>query len=191
MQGLERVGDNPFEIHWKPFQLNPEMPEEGMDRATYLERKFGGKENALRVYLDIDTAAKESGLSMNFAGIQRTPNTMDAHRLIKWAALEGVQTRVVERLFKSYFLEGKDISKPSVLEKIGVAAGMKIEVLRRLLSGETERLWVRDEDNAARARGIKGVPFFIIDNHYAISGAQTATVWEDIISEICAKAAQI
>lgn len=92
-RALEKHPDHPFEIEWHPFQLNPEMPEGGMDRRAYLETKFGGRENAARVYARIDEAAQGAGLGINWEGIEVTPNTLDAHRLIHWARVEGRQRR--------------------------------------------------------------------------------------------------
>ena len=114
-RALSKHPDHPFEIEWHPFQLNPTMPAEGMDRREYLETKFGGKENAVRVYSNIAEAAKVAGLNINFEGIKTTPNTINAHRLIHWAGLEGRQTAVVSKLFKAYFVEGRDIGSNDVL----------------------------------------------------------------------------
>ncbi|MEO0914157.1 MAG: DsbA family oxidoreductase, partial [Pseudomonadota bacterium] len=100
---LNERPDFRFEIRWRPFQLNPDMPPEGMDRRAYLEQKFGGKEGALRVYGQIADAAEAAGLEIDFAAIKRTPNTIDAHRLIRWAEAEAAQGPVVSQLFDRYF----------------------------------------------------------------------------------------
>ena len=114
-RALEAHPDHPFVIEWHPFQLNPDMPPEGMDRRAYLEAKFGGREAAVQVYARIAEAAKAAGLSIAFDKIERTPNTLDAHRLIHWAGVEGRQTAVVTRLFKAYFEAGQDIGDRDVL----------------------------------------------------------------------------
>ena len=102
-RALEAHPEHPFTIEWHPFQLNPEMPEGGMDRRDYLETKFGGRENAAKVYGRIDEAAKAAGLSINWEGITKTPNTLNAHRLIHWAGIEGAQTAVCRLAFQGLF----------------------------------------------------------------------------------------
>ena len=110
-RALEQRPDHPFVIEWHPFQLNPDMPREGMDRRTYLEAKFGGKDGAVQAYAPVVEHAKTAGLDINFEAMQRTPNTLDAHRLILWAGIEGRQTAVISSLFKAYFVEGLDIGE--------------------------------------------------------------------------------
>ncbi|MEO1293562.1 MAG: DsbA family oxidoreductase, partial [Pseudomonadota bacterium] len=112
-----------LDLQWRPFQLNPEMPADGMDRRAYLEAKFGGKEGAVRVYSAIQSAAEEDGLEIAFDKIERTPNTIDAHRLIRWARIDNAQNAVVDALFRRYFVEGDDISNPEVLTETAIAAG--------------------------------------------------------------------
>ena len=102
-RALERAGDHPFEIEWHPFQLNPDMPAEGADRRSYLEAKFGGKAQAAQAYARVTDVAAAAGLVFNFEAIERTPNTLNAHRLILWAGIEGRQSRVVSELFRAYF----------------------------------------------------------------------------------------
>jgi predicted DsbA family dithiol-disulfide isomerase len=155
-----------------------------MDRREYLETKFGGQEEAIKVYSNIDKTAHESGLLMNFAGIKRTPNTIDAHRLIHWAGIEGKQNIIVDRLFKSYFQEGRDISEKSVLTRIANAAGMDQEVIRRLLESDADIDDIKARDTDARKKGIQGVPAFVVANEYVVQGAQTTDVWNNIIKEI-------
>ena len=133
-RALESRPNHPFTIEWHPFQLNPEMPEDGMDRRAYLEGKFGGKENAIKAYMPVAEHAEKAGLKMNLEGIKTTPNTINAHRLIHWAGIEGVQTPIVSALFKAYFIEGRDIGDIDVLADVADTGGMDAAVTRKLYS---------------------------------------------------------
>ena len=183
-RALEKHPDHPFTIEWHPFQLNPDMPDAGMDRRTYLETKFGGKENAVRVYSQIADAAKAAGLEIDFEAMQRTPNTIDAHRLIHWAGLEGRQTAVVSRLFKAYFVEGKDIGDRDVL--LGIAEGVCMDraMTERLFDSDADLEDIRARDAHARDRGVTGVPTFVVANQHVLPGAQPAELWTQVIDEI-------
>ena len=183
-RALEANPDHDFIIEWHPFQLNPTMPAAGMDRREYLETKFGGQEAAVKVYAQIDQAARDNGLDLNLGGIKRTPNTIDAHRLIHWAGIEGKQNAVVDRLFKAYFKEGRDISEHSVLSRIASAVGMDGDVTRQLLEGDSDIGDIRTRDAKSREAGVNGVPCFIVDNHYVVNGAQPTEMWENVIKEI-------
>ena len=183
-RALELNPTHNFIIEWHPFQLNPTMPKDGMDRREYLEAKFGGQKEAIEVYSNIDKTATETGLSLNFGGIKRTPNTIDAHRLIHWAGIEGKQNSIIDRLFKAYFQEGRDISEHSVLTRIASAAGMDQDVVRSLLKSDADKEDIKARDTDARKRGIQGVPAFVIANEYVIQGAQTIDIWDNIIKEI-------
>jgi len=183
-RALELNPTHNFIIEWHPFQLNPTMPKDGMDRREYLEAKFGGQKEAIEVYSNIDKTATETGLSLNFGGIKRTPNTIDAHRLIHWAGIEGRQNSIIDRLFKAYFQEGRDISEHSVLTRIASAAGMDQDIVRNLLKSDADKEDIKARDTDARKRGIQGVPAFVVANEYVIQGAQTIDIWDNIIKEI-------
>ena len=183
-RALELNPTHNFIIEWHPFQLNPTMPKDGMDRREYLEAKFGGQKEAIEVYSNIDKTATETGLSLNFRGIKRTPNTIDAHRVIHWAGIEGRQNSIIDRLFKAYFQEGRDISEHSVLTRIASAAGMDQDVVRNLLKSDADKEDIKARDTDARKRGIQGVPAFVVANEYVIQGAQTIDIWDNIIKEI-------
>ncbi|MEX0371218.1 MAG: DsbA family oxidoreductase, partial [Tateyamaria sp.] len=135
-RALEANPDHPFVIEWHPFQLNPDMPAEGMDRRAYLEGKFGGKEGAVRAYAPVVEHAEQAGLKIDFEGMKRTPNTLDAHRLIHWAGIEGKQTAAVSALFKAYFVEARDIGATEVLADIADSIGMDASVVLRLLKSD-------------------------------------------------------
>jgi len=185
-RALEQVGDHPFEIEWHPFQLNPEMPAGGMDRREYLEHKFGGREGALKAYAPVVEAAEAAGLELDFAGIQRTPNTLNAHRLIHWAGYEGRQTPVVSALFRAYFKEARDIGDLDVLADIADGAGLDAAMMRKLLQGDADADDIRARDAWARERGVTGVPTFIVGQRHAVPGTQPADLWVKVIKELAA-----
>ena len=168
--------------------LNPTMPSEGMDRRAYLEAKFGGKEGAVRAYLPVAQQAEAAGLKMDLEGIGRTPSTIDAHRVIHWAELEGCQTAVVSALFQAYFVDGRDIGAADVLADIADGSGMDASVVLRLLESQADRAEIAERDAAARAMGINAVPTFIVAGRHAVPGAQPPELWEKVIAELAAGA---
>lgn len=181
---IEAHGSNPFDIRWRPFQLNPTMPPEGMERQEYLNWKFGGAEAAARIYGSIEAMAEESGVEVNFAAITRTPNTVDAHRVIRWAGPMGVQSAVKQELLERYFQRGEDVGDHAILAEAAEAAGMERDVVARLLEGDADRAEVIAEDEQARAMGVNGVPTFILAGQYVLTGAQDTDVWLRVIKEI-------
>ena len=183
-QALESFPAANFLILWKPFQLNPELPQTGMDRVEYLQTKFGGESEAALAYGPIKEAAKKNKIKIEFEKIKRTPNTLNAHRLIFWAGLEGLQSRIVSRLFKAYFQEGIDISSINELIILAKSAGMKSELVKRLFYLNEDITTITELDLASRKIGIKGVPLFILGNEYVISGAKKATFWKKVFNEI-------
>ena len=164
--------DLPLRIRWRAFQLNPNMPAEGMERQAYLNLKFGGSDNATMIYDRIRAAGAGDGIDFAFEAIRRTPNTLESHRLVRWATDTGRQTEVVEALFQAYFFRGADIGARSVLVEAAVAAGLDREESEEFLSGDLYRAEVSDEDRQARALGIDGVPCFIFNGRHALAGAQ-------------------
>ncbi|MEM9797990.1 MAG: DsbA family oxidoreductase [Pseudomonadota bacterium] len=185
-RAMERRTEHPFTLEWHPFQLNPDMPPEGMERRAYLEGKFGGKDGAVRAYAPILEAAEAAGLDIDFGAIERTPNTLDAHRLIHWAGLEGRQTPVATGLFRAYFEEGRDIGDVPTLVEIGAAAGLDAAMLTRLFDSDADADDIRARDAHARARGVTGVPTFVLANQHVLRGAQPTELWEQVIDEIAA-----
>jgi predicted DsbA family dithiol-disulfide isomerase len=175
---------NPFTIEWHPFQLNPEMPLAGMNRQDYLEQKFGGKQNAYRVYSRISSTAVKAGLNLELQLIKKTPNTLNAHRLIHWAGIEGLQNSVVSALFESYFVKGEDIGDLSTLVKIGASVGLDKDLISKLLKEDTELIEIKQRDANSRERGVTGVPTFIIANTHVLPGAQTEELWSSILLDI-------
>ena len=183
-RALEANPNHAFEIEWHPFQLNPDMPAEGRDRREYLETKFGGKARAVEVYTRVEQAARDAGLEIDFANIPRIPNTLNAHRLIHWAGLEGRQTAVVSALFRAYWTQGRDIGDIATLTAIAGECGLDMAMTERLLGTEADAEDIRARDIHARQRGVSGVPCFVIANQYVVSGAQPPQVWAQVIGEL-------
>ncbi|MBV0912137.1 DsbA family oxidoreductase [Anianabacter salinae] len=182
--------NHPFVIEWHPYQLNPDMPAGGMDRRTYLEAKFGGKAQAVQVYARIEEAAQEAGLSIDFSKIERTPNTLDAHRLIHWAGIEQRQTAAVSALFKAYFEDGRDIGAHEVLADIADGIEMDAALVHRLLESDADIEDIRARDAWARERGVTGVPTFVVGQRHAVPGAQPPELWTGVIAEMLAESEQ-
>lgn len=183
-RALEAVPNHPFIIEWHPFQLNPDMPRDGMDRRAYLEAKFGGKKGAVRAYAPVVEHAQKAGLNIDFEAMQRTPNTLDAHRLIHWAGIEGKQTAAVSSLFKAYFTEGRDIGNRETLADLADGIGLDASVILRLLQSDADEELIRERDAHSRKMGVNSVPTFIVANKHAVPGAQPTEVWKQVITEI-------
>ncbi len=171
-QAMARRPDIRFEIDWRPFQLNPGLPPEGMDRIAYLTAKMGSVERVKPIYEQIAAVGRELGIAFNFEGIKQSPNTLRAHCLVLWARPSGSQDAVVEALFKAFFVENRDIGDQDVLVDIASSCGMDGAVVRDLLDRGAGLDRLRQEEGVARGAGVGGVPFFIIEGRYTLSGAQ-------------------
>jgi predicted DsbA family dithiol-disulfide isomerase len=163
-----------FSVHWNPFQLNPDMPPEGRDRAAYRAWKFGSPEKAAALDERITEAAAAVGLDFRTDLMTRTPNTIDAHRLIWFAGQNGVQDQVMEIVFKAYFIEGRDIGDHAVLADCAEAAGLPRPAVLDFLAGNLAAAEMRAADQAAREAGVSGVPSFFLDGYGLFSGAMPA-----------------
>jgi predicted DsbA family dithiol-disulfide isomerase len=163
-------------LRWKAFQLNPQMPAEGMERRRYLELKFGGPAGARQVYDQIREIGAEEAIDFTFDKIERTPNTLDSHRLIRHAAKPGRQNEVVQALFDAYFLEAGDIGDHEVLIAAAQKAGLDPDEARAYLASGEHRDTVNAEDSHARHIGIQGVPTYILNDKYVLSGAHPPEV---------------
>lgn len=183
-RALESEPNHPFAIEWHPFQLNPDMPADGMDRRAYLEGKFGGKEGAVRAYAPVVEHAEKAGLKINFEAMQRTPNTLNAHRLIHWAGIEGRQTAAVSALFKAYFVDARDIGDAEVLADIADGIEMDASVVTRLLATDEDMEDIRKRDAHSREMGINSVPTFIVGGRHAVPGAQPPELWKKVLAEL-------
>jgi predicted DsbA family dithiol-disulfide isomerase len=184
MRAVAAAEAHPFALSWRPYQLDPDLPPEGVDRAVHMAGKFPDAAGLERAHARIAAMGAESGITYNFNRIAWAPNTIDAHRVIHWAAAEGLQTRTAMALFRRYFELGEDISDPGVLASAAAEAGLDPAVIGQLLEGDAEREAIRGEADAAREMGVTGVPTFILGGRYAISGAQPPEFWSDLIGRI-------
>ena len=177
------------DVRWRPFQLDPTLPKEGRPRRDYLESKFGGAEHARQAYVAIREAGAAEGIPFDFDAIAVSPNTLDAHRLIRWSASAGyaAQDRLIEILFRMYFTEGKNIGDTVVLLEAATEAGMDAVVVEALLHSDADRPDVAEEIATAHRMGVTGVPCFILDGRYAVMGAQPAESLARALSEVSAE----
>lgn len=171
-RAMAMAGRDDLLIAWRPFQLNPDMPAEGMSRDSYLTAKFGSSDRTQKIYGAIAETGAGEGIEFRFDRIQRTPNTLASHRLVKYAAAHERQDPVVEALFKAYFMDGRDVGSIEVLADIAGEAGLTRDDALAYLGSLEDRDEVMAADVYARRLGINGVPCFIVNRKYAVSGAQ-------------------
>ena len=161
-------------VRWHPFQLNPDLPPQGIPRKAYLHAKFGGETRAAEIYARVKAVGTEVGIAFDFDRIEIQPNTLAAHRLIAWAQERedaGSTSELVERLFQAYFLQGRAIGEPDELARIASEAGLELAAAQAMLASTENLAAVSAEDREARNVGINGVPFFIFNGGTALSGA--------------------
>jgi predicted DsbA family dithiol-disulfide isomerase len=187
---LALLGQTQARVQWRPFQLDPTIPPGGVDRRQYLQAKFGSGARAGALYSNIKKAGEEVGIAFDFDAIKISPNTLDAHRLISWAAAEGRQDAAVERLFADYFLAGRDIGDHQVLAEAAEAAGMDGARVKERLAGDEDRETVAHQVADAARAGIRGVPTFIFDGRYALSGAQASETLAEVARQVIAEKAE-
>ncbi len=161
-----------IDLAYRVFQLNPDMPREGMDRKEHLRKKFGESKGPSSIMDALMEAGDELGIEFNFSRIARMPNTLDAHRLIRWSHSAGCQPELVEIIFRRYFTDGADISDHAVLLDIARETGMDTAIIGDLLARDSDTDLIRAEDATARRIGIQGVPSYVIANKYLLVGAQ-------------------
>lgn len=184
-QALESVqAQATARIFWRPFQLNPTMPKAGMDRRVYLEAKFGGPGEMKAIQDRVAAVGTSVGIEFVFDRIARTPNTFDAHRLIRFAQQQGRQDEVVEELFHGYFTEGLNIGQPEILVSLAVRAGLDGEAVVRLLHAQEGVDAVRQEEAHGHQLGIRGVPYFVLNGKAALSGAQPVDTFVSAIKQV-------
>jgi predicted DsbA family dithiol-disulfide isomerase len=168
---------------WHPFQLNPDLPADGVARSDYLRAKFG-TDNTQGLYARVRGAAQTVGLSLDMESIARQPNTIAAHALLELAAEEGCQDAMAEALFRAYFQQGRDLTDHEVLRAIAQLGGLSEPAIDRALSDAALHQRVADADRRAREAGISGVPCFIINRRSAVSGAQGAEVLLEVMEDV-------
>lgn len=174
-----------FDVKWRPYQLDITVPRGGMDRQAYMRMKFGEDPNKIvEMYKLIAAEGAKDGIEFDFTSIQRRPNTLDSHRLIRWAEGHGVQDEVVERLFIAYFENGEDIGDVRVLADIADISGMDGVVTAQMLEEGTDLELVAREDQIAREMGVTGVPAMIFGGKLAVSGAREPQVLVSVIDRV-------
>jgi predicted DsbA family dithiol-disulfide isomerase len=175
--------DVSFEVFWRPYRLDPTIPREGVDRRAYLRAKFGDTPRSSAMGDAIRSEGAGEGIEFAFDKIAKSPNTLDSHRLVRWSASAGVQDEVVERLFRAYFIDGKDIGDATELAAVAADAGMDGELVASLLASDADLESVEREAGLANEMGITGVPTFIFDSKLMISGAREAELLARVIDK--------
>jgi len=171
-------------VRYRPFQLDPDLPAEGRERQAYMKAKFGDLGRVDEIHRRLADMGADVGIAFAFDRIERTPNTLDAHRLIRWAAAEGKGDEMVERLFALYFEEGEDIGDTAVLAAAAEAVGLDGAEIRDRLDAGVDRDEVAAEVAEAGRIGVTGVPFTILAGKYGLSGAQSTEVFADAINRV-------
>ncbi len=176
----------PFDVHYRPYRLDPLVPREGLDRAAYMTARFGADGKIREAHAAIAAEGAKEDILFDWGAITRMPSTVDSHRLIRWAHAQGVQDEVVERLFISYFENGEDISDIRTLSDIADMCGMDGQEVADLLESDTDIALVEREDALAREMGVTGVPAMIFGNKIAVSGAREPEVLAMVIDKVLA-----
>lgn len=179
-------------VHWRPFQLDPTIPPEGRDRREYMLGKFGSEERIREIHARIEPLGAAEGIAFDFDAIRIAPNTLDAHRVIRWAGAAGedVQNRLVRLLFRLNFEEGKNLGDHAVLIEGAREAGMDTAVVETLLPTDADVEAVRTEIATASRMGVTGVPCFLLEGKYAVMGAQDIATLADAIRQVAAAKAR-
>lgn len=191
-KAVAAVGDVDVHIRWRPFQLDGTIPPQGMDRRQYMLAKFGSEQRIREIHARIEPLGAAEGISFAFDAIKVAPNTLDAHRVIRWAGAAGedIQNRLARRLFQLNFVEGANIGDHAVLIGAAREAGMDASVVETLLPTDADVEAVRTEIATASRMGITGVPCFLLEGKYAVMGAQEADALADAIRQVAAAKAR-
>lgn len=188
-QALEMHGGEGITLVWRPFQLDASIPPGGVARKAYLEKKFGA-ERAKEVGNTIREFGHAVGIEFRFDLIEKSPNTMDSHRLIRWAGTAGCQNEMVDSLFRRYFEQGQDIGSHEVLIEAADEVDMDTDIVRDLLSKDADRELIAREDAMAREIGIQGVPSFVINSQWVVTGAQEPDTLVRMFNKLLAREAE-
>ena len=191
LRTIRRRPDLLFDLVWRPFLLNPDMPRGGMARPDYVVRKFGGEDRARRLYASITEIGRAEGVLFRFERLRRTPSSVDAHRLVRFAARYGCADAMVEALFSAHFTDGRDIGDPAVLVAVAEAVGLDGMAVQRFLPTEEETDLVHADNLRAHRLGINGVPCFVIGGRHAIAGAQEPEVIERLLDVATVEAVEL
>jgi predicted DsbA family dithiol-disulfide isomerase len=184
-RALAQRPDIAFDVKWRPYRLDPTLPPEGMDRQVYMRMKFGeDPQKIVEMHKLIIAEGEKDGIAFDFAAIRRRPDTLNSHRLIRWAEVAGVQDDVVERLFIAYFENGEDIGDIRVLSDIADLCGMDGLEVAELLESDADRAMVEREDQIAREMGVTGVPAMIFGGKLAVSGARDSDLLVSLIDRV-------
>lgn len=185
-RALTTLGEEKVSVRWRPYQLDPTLPPEGRDRQSYMQQKFGSAERIQAMHDRLREIGAEAGIAFNFEAIKVTPNTLDAHRVIRWASTagHGVQDRLVRQLFRLYFEKGANIGDHAILTEAAREAGMDASVVATLLSTMADKAEVQAEIATAQRMGVTGVPCFLLEGRYALMGAQPPDALADAIAKI-------
>ena len=175
---------NLFQITWVPFQLNPDMPKEGMDRRKYLIRKFGNQNKTIETYTPIIKKFQENNIDHDLSKILKTPNTMNSNLLIHWGQLENKANQIFENLFNAYFYDGIDLGNKNHLIKIAKKSGLTKKLSNKLFENKKDINSIQELENKYRRIGVTGIPTFILNNEYVIPGAQTKEFWLGVFKEV-------
>ena len=188
-QALALVPELNVELNWRPFQLDPTIPQGGVSRREYMTKKFG-PEKIAAIHERLKDVGAEAGIPFALDKIERSPNTLDAHRVIRWAQPHGTQTSLVDRLFTLYFIEGADIGDRDLLAKLAGEHGLDAKAIRAALATNQDAVAVQQEIASAVRLGVSGVPFFILAGRFGVSGAQPPEVLADAIRKAAAEPMQ-
>lgn len=182
-RALEMRPEIEFDVQWRPYLLDPKVPRAGIDRRAYMKAKFGEGPNVQAMSEAIRAEGAKEGIEFAFDKIERRPNTLDSHRLVRWAGAVGLQDAIVERLFIAYFAEGRDIGDAGVLEFLAAEVGLDSVQVAEMLAEDTDLAAVEREAKLAGEIGITGVPTFIFAGRYALSGAREPEVLVKVIDK--------
>lgn len=187
-EALASIPDVRAEVRWRPFQLDPTIPSEGLERKAYMLGKFGDPSRIEAAHARLDQLGAEAGIDFNFDAIKVAPNTLDAHRVIRWSMNSGSQSAIVSDLFERYFERGENVGSHAILLDAAADAGMDAALVETLLATDADKAEIKAEIETAGRMGITGVPCFIIAGKYAVMGAQAAETLAEAISKAAAEA---